>query len=181
MKHKLLILEGPDCSGKTTLAKYLSREFRAAYFKMTRTAELQGTLLMYDYMRTMQAAIQWNLQNGLMVVLDRCWISEYVYSRVMRETEFTYWRAYWPELDRHIQSMGGLYIFAERSGVIQAHRENVNHDHPYNDEDFRDITKAYIHFRKTWEEQGREDYVVYQFDTMAQDLGIVKRMIEDIT
>lgn len=180
MKHKLLIIEGPDCSGKTTLAKYLAHSFGGAYFKMTRTSQLQGTLLMYDYMRTMQAAIEWNLQNGLVVVLDRCWISEFVYSRVMRETQHVYWKAYWPELERHIASMGGLYIFANRNDVVQAHRAQMSPDHPYTEEQFHDIIHGYYRFRKEWEAQGREDFVVYQYDAMAHDLSIMKKMVEDI-
>jgi hypothetical protein len=135
---------------------------------------------MYDYMRTMQQAIHWNLQNGLVVVLDRCWISEFVYSRTVRPEDHLYWKAYYPELDRHIQAMGGLYIFCERDDVIQAHREHINPDHPYSDGEIRDISKAYRHFRMGFETDGREDYVVYRFDTMAQDLNLVRRMIEDI-
>lgn len=180
-KPTLIIVEGPDCSGKTTLAKYLAREYHAAYFKMTRTKELRGSLLMYDYMRTMQATIEWNIQNGTTVILDRCWISEFCYSLAVRIEDHLYWKAYWPELHRHILSMCGLYVFCERSDVIQAHREHENSEHPYTDEQIRDIAAIYKAFRKKWEADGEENWLIYDYATMSSELDLVRKLIDDLT
>jgi len=81
---RLFIIEGPDCSGKTTLAKRIAMMRNAMYIHATGSGKLFAAMLDYHLSIVKNASI--NLSNGHDVVLDRLWPSEYVYGQIQRPT-----------------------------------------------------------------------------------------------
>lgn len=65
----MIILEGPDGAGKSTLANSLARELDLNILKMT----INGGQSATEYLQKLQC-------DG--VVMDRCWISEQIYSDI---------------------------------------------------------------------------------------------------
>lgn len=77
----LVLLEGPDGAGKTTLAEHLVKHYGAIYIHSTWSPELE--LRMEDYMlQTLEMAK--SVSQKRLVVLDRHFLSEIVYSAVFR-------------------------------------------------------------------------------------------------
>jgi thymidylate kinase len=81
-KPNLYILEGPDCCGKTTLAKKFAQERHAFYFHSTATPKLFSAL--DDYHKNIIENVHTNQALGFSVILDRFWPSEVAYGKVFR-------------------------------------------------------------------------------------------------
>ena len=77
---KLIILEGPDGGGKTTLAAKLSRDLNALSFSNGPYPEMSRSTLFRTYVSMITPAITGHEP----VVLDRCWISEPIYAEIIR-------------------------------------------------------------------------------------------------
>lgn len=102
----LIILEGPDGGGKTTLAKTLVRMFKGKYLHMTyRFKEHQ--FLYHTAM--LKHAIDCSVKQ--LVILDRTWLSESVYADVYRGG------SKWPHMgrmmDRVIRKHAGIYVICQ--------------------------------------------------------------------
>lgn len=75
-KGKIVILEGSEQCGKTTLARKIEDEFKAYYFHGSRP--LDGDFSTYHYM--MLDTALYFAEQGHTVVIDRCFISHEVYN-----------------------------------------------------------------------------------------------------
>lgn len=78
----IILLEGPDHTGKTTLANYFRDNYDAHVMHCTWSKELQPR--MDDYLTETIISAMLIAKNKL-VVIDRAWISEYVYDAVFRQ------------------------------------------------------------------------------------------------
>ena len=76
-RRGIILLEGPDCSGKTTLARHLVNEHGARYIHCRRDKNIWRLQT-----GALRLAARW-AEKGL-VVLDRHWISECIYGKVFR-------------------------------------------------------------------------------------------------
>lgn len=76
-RRGIILLEGPDCSGKTTLARHLVDHHGARYIHCRRDRNIW---------RLQTAALRLTIEwaQTQLVVLDRHWISECIYGRVFR-------------------------------------------------------------------------------------------------
>ena len=74
----IIIIEGPDGSGKTTLAEKLSRQtkYPIIHRSQPKTDEEKKTM-MGEYLQT--------IRSGKNMIFDRCWYSEMAYGPVMRD------------------------------------------------------------------------------------------------
>lgn len=79
----LFICEGPDNAGKTTLAKLLAKRFNAHYVHGGPFPAIHGFGLARMYAEMMIPALLGHKD----VVMDRCWMSEYIYGTVFRDGE----------------------------------------------------------------------------------------------
>ena len=79
---KLIILEGPDSTGKSSLAKFLARKLDACYHHASGHRSLYEA--MFEHHKNIVQATKVNLENGHNVVLDRHWPSELVYGGLFR-------------------------------------------------------------------------------------------------
>lgn len=76
----IVILEGPDGAGKTTLAQTLRRQLDAVYIHHGSYATLRGDQIAQLYHQSIEPA----LTDSANVVLDRSWLSEPIYGEVFR-------------------------------------------------------------------------------------------------
>ena len=83
---KLVILEGVDSTGKSTLSKYLARELNACYFHASGHKTMHYS--MNAHHMAMLHDIEVNLANGHNVVCDRHWPSEIAYAAILRPEAF---------------------------------------------------------------------------------------------
>ncbi len=75
-KGKIIILEGSEQCGKTTLARKIEDEFKAFYLHGSRPLDRNFE----DYHKTMLATALYFAEQGHTVVIDRCFISHEVYN-----------------------------------------------------------------------------------------------------
>ena len=98
----LIIIEGPEAAGKTTLAKQLHLQTGFPYqhrSKPNTEAEKQEMMCMY------LAA----LDAGADMILDRCWYSEIVYGNIMRDKTYISIEQMY-ELEEKLARKGGIII-----------------------------------------------------------------------
>lgn len=99
----IIIVEGPDGSGKTTLAEKIARQ--SGYTLLHRSqpkSEEEKRNMMAEYLHV--------IKSGKNVVMDRCWYSEMVYGPIMRDaTCIDYPEMY--ELERLLCKKGAILIY----------------------------------------------------------------------
>lgn len=117
----IIVLEGPDCTGKTTLAKHFVDTYGATYIHGTwsEEAELdQHNILMGQIKEAVTIA-----DAGGLVIIDRSWVTEFIYADVFRGGTS------WPELaeDGFMELMANdaIYVFCMPFGAknVAKHRE----------------------------------------------------------
>ena len=99
----IIIIEGPDGSGKTTLAGVLSRQTGFPMVHRTQPkSEEEKARMMQEYVATIKA--------GKNAIFDRCWYSEMVYGPIMRDKSvISYPEMY--ELEWLLTKRGALIIY----------------------------------------------------------------------
>lgn len=79
---KLIIVEGVDSTGKSTLARKLAVELNACYHHASGHKSLHPA--MFEHHKNILDCAEINLANGHNVVLDRHWPSELCYGSILR-------------------------------------------------------------------------------------------------
>lgn len=141
--QKILLLEGADGTGKTTLAKLLSSELNIPYFKRNnedfKTSSEESYFVnnnkeFLNSLRFDQTYItQFLKQTGYSVIIDRAWPSEYVYSQVFsRPTDLTL-----------LTELDDLYARLNAKIIITRCSKPFRQDKLVNNEYFKQITHAY--------------------------------------
>ena len=105
----ILIIEGPDGSGKTTLAEKLSKQtgFPVIHRSQPKTEEEKANM-MKGYMET--------IKSGKNAIFDRCWYSEMAYGPPMLMTKAEAAR----HIIRGIERRKRIFIFDWRFRCIVA-------------------------------------------------------------
>lgn len=110
----LIYLEGPDGSGKTTLAKTLCAKGNAIYLHDTYRGRNQFKFTIALLRRA------WKLQKlGKNVVLDRSWIGDNIYSRIFRPGRQGAWVRWAHGITERMGAITVIALPAERERYIQ--------------------------------------------------------------
>lgn len=152
-KPKIIILEGPDCAGKSTLAKVIAKKLGCALIHSSYDKSIQKGVEFY-LLNMGDNAIA-NAESQGVCVLDRHWLSEKIYSEVFQRGggAYTYPRFV-------IEQFEPIYIFCLHDNLesaIARHKAEIDEDHPYEDEDFKEICRKYeeAFFTETLKKPGR--------------------------
>jgi thymidylate kinase len=147
MHAPLIILEGPDCVGKTTLGKYLAKELDGVFWHLTASRTLVAAMQDYQQNTLDNAKVNIN-EIDRAVIIDRHWPSEMIYGQVFRpETvkDFNH-----KHLSDQINAMNGIYILCWHDDVVIRHRKEEDPDHPYDDDSFTKVCNGYQTFYKNY-------------------------------
>lgn len=137
---KLIIIEGPDCSGKSTLAKHTAIQLNACYIHSTGAKTLHAG--MHDYHKSQLQNAEVNLLQGKNVVMDRLWPSELVYGQILRPAMSD--KIYdFVEILALVSTLNPVYVFCDDEDVVVRHERNRNLDHPYSNGQFQRIVEGY--------------------------------------
>jgi len=164
IKGKLIILEGPDCSGKTTLAKCFMKE-GFCYFHGTHLGSAANPTVYYRYHEAMLKDIEMNLNAGHDVVVDRHWPSYMCYNSNGHEGFFEiYETGYGEKFLETINKMGGKYVFCLTEASKELHAKEIDPDHPYDAAFFESVCKKYGALYLAM--KTRNDVYLYDFTLM---------------
>lgn len=113
----IIILDGPDGSGKTTLADYYVKKYHAKYLHLT----YRWINNMFEYnTAAIELAAKW-AHEGHLVIIDRLWMSDNVYDKVFRGgVKNPFLGRY---IDRLVLRYGGQYVLC----VPYKSREYLDH------------------------------------------------------
>lgn len=171
----LVILEGPDEVGKTTLGLFLAREFESSFFHATAAGQLKVAMMDYqsNILDNVETSIN-ELKRG--IILDRHWPSEVVYGSVFRPEN--------PNNFSHdafvgrIKALGGIYVFCDHPDVIERHARNRDPLHPYEDANFRRVVEGYRLLNAQLSEKGFPilDYSIPRWGSNMRDFSRLIRL-----
>lgn len=132
----IIIIEGPDGSGKTTLANKLSEQTGYHVIHMVQPKDdADKQRMMVEYMNV--------LKSGKNAIFDRCWYSEMVYGPIMRDTSIiSYPQMY--ELERLLTKKGAMIVYCTDSPeVLWQRATSRGEDYITNYETFVAICEAF--------------------------------------
>lgn len=179
-KPVVFVVEGPDCMGKSTLAKQLAITLKAAYFHATAKGAL--AVAQTDYMRNILHNVKTCVTlTGVDVVMDRFWPSETCYGPVVRPRGrclsipgiVSNYLPLFPsqELFADLQNLDPIYIWC-MSNWKQAEKrylENVDGSHPYAIDTYQQIYENYSKLAKKMLDDGVTG-TVYSIEKNGENL-----------
>jgi thymidylate kinase len=142
---RLIILEGPDECGKSTLAGNIARYFKGVQLHSTASPKLFPAL--EDYHKNILANAVDNMENGLTVVLDRFWPSEVAYGCKLFRPESEY-QLVAEALHTEVVKHNYLYIFCfSTQGWNRYKKGHVDPAHSLTLEQYLQVWKNYQEIR----------------------------------
>jgi hypothetical protein len=159
----LIVIEGPDCTGKTTLCGELQRLCPdALYIHATYPYENTSDVRVY-HLNLLRRAMQESERR--LVLLDRLWPSELVYGKVHRGG--AQHPGYEVPLDRLVRKVAGIYVFAlhgAREGYL-AFAARCRHEgrQEFYPTQAGAVYDGYVALERQLREAGRDDVFRYLF------------------
>lgn len=132
----IIIIEGPDGSGKTTLANKLSEQTGYPIEHRSKPETEEEKKKMYDMYLQM-------CKSKRNVILDRCWYSEIVYGTVMRDASMiSIYDMY--ALEKQLSKVGALLIYCtDTESALWRRATKRGEDYITSRDDFRSICEQY--------------------------------------
>lgn len=161
----LIILEGADGVGKSTLGRALALHLGGFYFHATATKSLIPA--MRDYQVNLMENIEENAATGRCIVMDRFWPSELIYGAIFRPDNphgFSH-----QEMEARCDKLNAIYVCCFSDTAIARHEAgHKDPKHPYDDTSFRKLYAMYEAFY----EDNREhpDFLRYHMETDGLDV-----------
>lgn len=174
MRPRLIILEGPDNCGKSTLAKYLARELRGVYWRLTSGPGLSEHEAMALYQGNALDNAEINIKNGGIVILDRHWPSDRVYGPLLRGRPSCDCRV----MEDRCERLEALYIYCYRSNAVAEHAKSKDPDHPYDDDLYTKVVAGYEEFFTDL--QHRQPVIGYYLDNFIGRPEQLKAFLEGL-
>lgn len=139
----LIILDGPDGSGKTTLAKEIVRQTDGHYMHLTyRFKEKMFTYHLANLHRAVK------LSQTKVVVIDRLWMSELCYANAYRGG--SKWPLAYRMLERIILKHAGLEVVCLPKDITR-HLRDFHDLYTTRQEMYKDIGPVCIEYHKLWD------------------------------
>lgn len=171
-KPKLIIVEGADCNGKSTLSRALARTLDAVYWHFTSSKTLAPANR--DYMVNGLENARENLDNGSFVVFDRFWPSERCYGPVLRGPLYDV--AAVLEIEKLTAEFDPIYILCKDidglESAVKRHNENQDADHPYREHVYGQIYGNYLAWQVEADAKG-DQIIAYYFDDKVFRRGVL--------
>lgn len=142
MTPKMIIVEGADSTGKTSLAKFIARRLGMVYLHASGHKTLHPGMLAY-HLELIRSA-EFNILLGRGVVFDRLWPSEWCYGRILRShiSEHYLYDRVWDAL----RIYDPAYIFCFSDKAHERHEANhEDQDHRYCVSEYAQIYGEYKH------------------------------------
>lgn len=161
----VIVVEGPDCSGKSTLCNQLAELSGGKVIHMT--YRFKNNMFEYNTAVLRQTA---KLSKEKLVILDRSYLSEIVYAKVFRNG------GRWPLIDRFIEPVlaslnyMGIYCDPYDGDIekqVSAHSAAQDPDHPYNDSNYRKVVETYRYEMSVRSQFKKWFFYNYHEDTAA--------------
>ena len=170
--HPIVVLEGADCAGKTTLAKYLSKQYGFRHIHLTYRFKDK----MFTYHHAAMELVLKYAEKGP-VVLDRWWPSEVIYADEFRGG--SKWPLAHRFFDRVAIANNFVYVWcipSDREGhrkrftkMKETGREMYDH--------LGGLMDAYSEMYSRY--KNRRRHILYDLDTQGHDLESFAQHISD--
>lgn len=145
MSGAIIVLDGPDAAGKTTLAEAMQRQLGDACCSYEHLTYIKENYAMWraNYNACFSAVA--NARHGKVHIIDRGWISENIYSAVYRGGSKLQYDV--RGFDRISQRFGAIYVMCAPSpdfAVLNHARMHANREEMYApDERIRQVAEKY--------------------------------------
>lgn len=173
---RLIILEGPDCCGKTTLAKQLINKFvESIYLHSTYHKDFDNAGLMLRYGEEMIRQAKLNIELGNTVILDRCWLSDHVYGSVLRGKALTQDAMF--AFTKLVAELNPFFVFCISDLGYALHEKEKDEAHPYTTEQYHALQSEY---RSMWLAFSNKDNThLWDIETKPKLYHILDKLYKD--
>lgn len=179
MSTKFIIIEGPDSSGKTTLAKYVAQTLTrrakpATYFHLDYSPKLAAAI--QDYMESVHQNLLWSWEHlNLNVVMDRGWPTEAVYALGLNDTvrQVAFKANVLRDMVKRAQP---VYIYCQCTSSLGRHQQEKKDSYQYSMLDYQRISHTYDQWWLNMRRNPGEQHFVYDLDRDGHNiLGWMER------
>lgn len=137
----IIIVEGPDGTGKTSLAKWICAEKGGIYFHCDGNVPLFGA--MREYLTNVLDNLEWTIKyvdfgRPFYVVLDRHWPSEWVHVPILRPHVIMSWVE---EVRERLAKLGAIYVMCQCEEAESHYLSSETR--PYDQATYQKITARY--------------------------------------
>ncbi len=171
----IVILDGPDASGKSVLADAFADMYHGQIIHLTYNKDVGP--VMFDYQTDkMMEAIEESQEH--LVIVDRHWMSENIYANTFRGG--SPWPLMGRMMDRVWMKQAAIHVVClpdNLESAVEMHRKNMDASHPYEDDKFRELASRYRRFVYGCHKYKESDYVSWY----ARQGGILRHRFHDFT
>ena len=163
--NKLIILEGPDNMGKTTLAKEIIGSVNnGVYLHGIKVGDTKAQKRYHHNLLDIAVA-NLDLKSDC-VIIDRHWISHLVYNRYPGFCEKYYHTTdnseeYSKEFIERLKLLKAVYVFCYSEKGEEEYSKNIDPDHPYTVKEYKEYCKVYRDFYLSFSNNNPR---VFQYD-----------------
>lgn len=167
----LVILDGPDGVGKTTLGQELAKRYDGHYMHLT--YRFKDRMFLY-HTAALDRAVK--LSATKLVVVDRLWLSELCYANAYRGG--SRWPLMWRIMERVIHKVGGIHVVCLPVNVRE-YMEHYARLKETRNELYSDTLPVYIEYHHQFEKMKSWEHVL-RFDMFHDNVDVTIAKIRNL-